>query len=227
MPAALSEAKPARRPANKSTVVRGLLSELLHGKRQTADRLTEAEACERFRVSRTPVREAFFELEALGLIELRRNCGAIVLPLGPKELGDIYSVRSLLEVEAARLAAQRSPIPNLDALSLAFRQVRDSGVIDSEWRQDRELHFSIAKASGNARLASEIGRYANLVQAMREIVGERVFGIHKTSAEEHLSILDALRQGDPDSASQAMHLHLRQASESAVAAMTDLRANPG
>lgn len=204
-------------------MVRGLLTELMKGAWQSADRLTEAEACERFNVSRTPVREALFELQGLGLVELRRNCGAIIRPFGPSELRDIYAVRSLLEVEAARLAATRATRAQLTPLIAEFTQIRESGGVDPEWRLDRTLHDSIAEISGNPRLASEIRRYAALVQAMREIVGEQALGIHKTTADEHLAILKAIGSAKPRAAAEAMARHLAQASGSAIAAMEAIR----
>ncbi len=214
---------PPKSPPNKASVVRGLIAELLTGKWNGGDRLTEKETCQRFRVSRTPVREAFFELQGLGLIELRRNCGAVALPFGPQELSDIYAVRRLLEVEASRLAA-----PNVDGETLAtlrsqFERIRKSSGKDPDWRHDRELHQAIAKASGNPRLASEIDRYANLVQTIREIVGSRALGIHTTTADDHLAILEALEKLDPEAAGRAMADHLRQASESAVRAVKEIR----
>lgn len=220
MPA--SSAEP-RTSAHKSLVVRGLLTELLAGEWKAADRMTEAMACERFGVSRTPVREAFLELEGLGLLEIRRHCGAIMLPFGPKQLGDIYAVRSLLEVEATRLAASRANTEQVEALIGEFEAIRASGGADPDWRHDRELHRFIAESSDNSRLVGEIARYGELVQAIREIVGEQAFGIHTTSAEEHLAILEALRSREPEAASEAMKAHLRQASESALSAMRTLR----
>lgn len=210
-------------PANKAGVVRGLLTELLRGEWQAADRLTEALACRRYGVSRTPVREAFFELQGLGLLEIRRNCGAIVLPFGSKQLGDIYAVRTLLEVEAARLAASHANTEQIEALIAEFEAIRKSGGIDPDWRHDRALHTFIAEASGNSRLATEIARYGNLIQSIREIVGEQTLGIHRTTAEEHLSILQALHARRPKNAAQAMTAHLAQASGSALRAMKTMR----
>ena len=66
--------------AGKFHVVRGVIHGLLKGRWQGGDRLTELEAAEWFKVSRTPVREAPVELAAVGIVQLRRNCGAIFLP---------------------------------------------------------------------------------------------------------------------------------------------------
>ena len=208
--------------ANKTTVVRGLLTELLRGDWQAADRLTEAHACERYHVSRTPVREAFFELQGLGLLEIRRNCGAVVLPFNTKHLRDIYSVRTLLEVEATRLATGQANREQMDAMVEAFESLRKSDEKDPGWRNDIELHRFIAESSGNPRLASEIARYGYLIQTIREIVGEHVQDIHTTSADQHLAILYGLQSGEPDKAANAMRTHLLQASDSATKAMESI-----
>ena len=211
------------RSAGKRIVVRGLFAGLLKGEWVGGARLTEAEAVEKFGVSRTPVREALLELQGLGLIELRRNCGAIFLPFGPEQLREIYDVRSLLEVEAARLAGGRIVKENLEALISAFNHIRESGGVDSDWKFDRALHRTIAEASGNQRLSVEISRYGDVTQTVREIVGEQDYGIHETTADEHLAILQAIQQNDAAAAAAAMKLHLDQAADSAAAAARRMR----
>lgn len=218
-----NETRNGHRSAGKRVVMRGLIAGLLRGQWRGGMRLTEAEAVEKFGVSRTPVREALLELQGLGLVELRRNCGAIFLPFGPEELHEIYAVRSLLEVEAARLAAGKINPERLDSLISVFTRIRDSGGIDPDWEHDRNLHRVIAEASGNHRLSSEISRYGELIQSVREIVGERDYGIHEMTADEHLSILDAIGRNDSEAAATAMKSHLEQASQSAAAAAETMR----
>ncbi len=212
------------RVGGKRVVVRGLLAGLLQGEWNGGDRLTEAEAVARFGVSRTPVREALLELQGLGFVELRRNCGAVFLPFGPVELREIYEVRSLLEIEATRLASGRIPTPTLDALAAAFAGIRESGGVDSGWEHDRTLHRVVAEASGNRRLLVEIARYGDLVQTVREIVGGQTYEIHGTTADEHLEILSALARADAPAAAEAMRAHLAQACGSATAAVAQMRA---
>jgi DNA-binding GntR family transcriptional regulator len=161
------------------------------------DRITEVSAVESFGVSRTPVREALLELQGLGLIELRRNCGAVVLPFGTRELGEIYAVRSLLETEATRLAAKAFAADVIGYLIEQFHEIQSTGGIDPDWELDRDLHSRIADCCGNRRLTAEIERYGELIQTIREIVGEQTKGIHLTSAEEHLAILEGLRKRNP------------------------------
>ncbi len=204
--------------------MRGLLAGLLRGDWNGGDRITEAEAVERFGVSRTPVREALLELQGLGFVELRRNCGAVFLPFGPEELREIYEVRSLLEAEAATRAAGRIAPAKLEALAAAFSRIRKSGGVDSDWEHDRSLHRVVAEASGNRRLLAEISRYGDLVQTVREIVGGQALAIHATTADEHLAILSALAAADADAAAGAMRAHLAQARDSAADSVGRMRA---
>jgi DNA-binding GntR family transcriptional regulator len=210
--------------AGKARVVRGVVHDLLKGRWSGGDRLTEVEAAERFKVSRTPVREALLELASMGMVELRRNCGAIFRPFGPEELRDLYAVRSLLEVEAARLAATRMPVEMVESLKVKFEKLRRERRPDTGWRLDLELHAAIAAAADNPRLAGEIARYGDLVQTVREAVGETLAGVHSPSLNQHLRILRQIAKRDSDAAADAMRLHLRQAADSAVTALTELRA---
>lgn len=209
--------------SGKARVVREVIHGLLKGRWNGGDRLTEVEAAELFKMSRTPVREALVELASMSIVELRRNCGAVFLPFGEKELGDLYAVRSLLEVEAARLAATRMDESLIEQLKCAFEKLRREQLPDKNWKVDHELHAAIAHASGNPRLAGEIARYNDLVQTVREAVGSTLADIHSTSLTEHLRILRCLNQRNPEAAGEAMRLHLAQAAESAVRALRDLR----
>ena len=210
--------------AGKARVVRGVVHDLLKGRWSGGDRLTEVEAAERFHVSRTPVREALLQLASMGIVDLRRNCGAIFRPFGPKELRDLYAVRSLLEVEAARLAATRMRGEVVESLRVKFEKLRRERRPDTGWRLDLELHAAIAEAADNPRLAGEIARYGDLVQTVREAVGHTLAGVHSPSVNEHLRILRQFAKRDANAAADAMRLHLRQAADSAVTALMEQRA---
>jgi len=209
----------------KARVIRGVIHGLLKGRWQGNGRLTEFESAELFKVSRTPVREALVELAAMGILELRRNCGAIFFPFGIKELKDLYAVRTLLEVEATRLAATRMNEAEVDRLKTALETLCHEQEPDKDWRIDRELHAAIAQAADNPRLAGEIARYADLVQTVREVVSSKSPDVHTTTLTDHLRILRHLKQRNSEAAASAMRRHLQQASASAVEALTALR-NP-
>jgi DNA-binding GntR family transcriptional regulator len=210
-------------PAGKALIVSGVIHGLLKGRWKGGERLTEQAVAQIFSVSRTPVREALLELAAMGMVQLRRNCGAILQPFGPQQLSEIYAVRTLLETEAARLAAGRIPAVQMDSLRGSFESLRKADLPDEGWQLDQMLHHAIAAHSGNMRLAEEINRYTLLVQTMREAVGRVLAEIQSTSIEEHLEILHRIERGDAPGAGAAMRKHLLQAEQSALKAIRSLR----
>lgn len=207
-------------PAGKTTVIRGIIHGLLMGRLAGGERLTEQAAAEMFEVSRTPVREAMLELVAMGIAQLKRNCGAVILPFGTRELRNVYAVRALLEVEAARLAASRISQETVEQLITGFEALSDHRRPDSGWNKDRELHSTLALASGNPRLAGDIARYNTLVQTIREVVDTSGTNLQERSIQEHLKILHACRNRDPAGAANAMQKHLNQALDSALRTLT-------
>jgi len=213
---------PSPQRAGKAHVVSGVIHGLLQGRWRGGERLTEEAVAQIFSVSRTPVREALLELAAMGMVQLRRNCGAVIQPFGPQQLSEIYAVRTLLEAEAARLAAGRIPPAQLESLRGNFEALQRENRPDEGWNLDQLLHTTIATHSGNLRLAEEINRYTLLVQTMREAAGRVLSGLQSTSINEHLEILNRIGLGDAPGAGAAMRKHLQQAEQSAMSAIQAL-----
>ena len=81
-----------------------LREDILNGKYDEGVELREIAIGEELGVSRTPVREAFRQLELEGLIRIIPNKGAYVVGISDKDVRDIYILRSKLEGLAARWA---------------------------------------------------------------------------------------------------------------------------
>src|SRR3954464_7066034 len=90
---------------------------LLDGRFAGGTLLSENEIGQRLDVSRTPVRQAFVQLEAEGLLELYPRRGALVVPISPAEAEDVLEARMLIEQHSARRAAHAGP-----ALAAALRE---------------------------------------------------------------------------------------------------------
>lgn len=207
-------------PVFRLDLVRRLLREMFEGRWAGGDRLVETELAERFGVSRTPVREAISELTAVGLVELRPNCGAVMRPFGPRQIEDIYDVRGLLEGEATRLACNRVDAREVKHLTSTFKQLlaerkRDDDWSRRAWAVDRAMHELLATACGNRRLAEEIARYGRFAQVIREVVGNRSHA-QEDAIRAHLEILKALASKRPNASADAMRKHIRQAAQSAL-----------
>src|SRR5450830_632256 len=89
--------------------VRILEEEIVLGFLHPRERLVEDDLLERFGLKRHVVRQVLVELERMGLVERKRNIGALVKAYTAKEVEDLYAVRELLECQCVRLI--RFPVP--------------------------------------------------------------------------------------------------------------------
>lgn len=207
-------------PVFRLDLVRRLLREMFEARWAGGDRLVETELAQRFGVSRTPVREAISELAAVGLVEARPNCGAIMRPFGPRQIEDIYDVRGLLEGEATRLACDRLDAREVKHLLGTFEELLAERTRDDDWSRrawavDRAMHELLAATCGNRRLAEEIARYGRFAQVIREVVGNRSHA-QEDAIRAHLKILRALAAKQSAEAAEAMREHVREAAKAAL-----------
>src|SRR3984893_8789589 len=88
-------------------LVDALREAILTGRYAPGSRLVQDDLAETFGMSRIPLREALRRLEGEGLVVISPNRGAIVRPLAPKDVVDLYDLRLALESLALRRAAER------------------------------------------------------------------------------------------------------------------------
>ena len=128
---------------------------LLDGRFAGGTLLSENEIAQRLDVSRTPVRQAFVQLEAEGLLELYPRRGALVVPISPSEAEDVLEARMLIEQHAARRAASAGP-----ALAAALRghiAEQERALEDGAgfaWA-DRRFHHALVESAGNQLLTRQ------------------------------------------------------------------------
>jgi DNA-binding GntR family transcriptional regulator len=103
--------------------------------------LTEQEVCDAFGVSRSPVREAFRQLEASGLVVRYQRRGIRVTSMTATDLDEIHTCRAPLEVIAAAAAAQHSTDENILEMRTAITNMKKA----FDEKNIREFfHFNIA-----------------------------------------------------------------------------------
>ena len=129
---------------------------LLDGRFAGGTLLSENEIAQRLDVSRTPVRQAFVQLEAEGLLELYPRRGALVVPISPSEAEDVLEARMLIEQHAARRAARAGP----GARGGAARAHRRAGGARSATAPaspgpTARFHRAIVEAAGNQLLTRQ------------------------------------------------------------------------
>lgn len=202
--------RPEPDPSATDRVAEELRREIVSNRLRSGLPLVESQLVERLGVSRTPIREALKLLAAEGLVDLRRNRAAIVAPLDPVGLAELFEVEEALESFAAGLAAERITaldIERLDRLQVQMETAEAGGDRDRYIRINQRIHLVIIAASGNPSLAKTHERVLWGLQRARN-VALATEGRVEESIREHREILEALRRRDRDAARIAMARHI-------------------
>ncbi len=202
----------ADKPALPLSVMahKALMDMLLSGELAPNEVVTERQIAIRLGISRTPMREAVRRLEGERFLERQRSGALVVRALPIEDFINILNVRRLVEGEAARLAAGRIAIVELEYLKSrigdALRLPEDA-VIPDLAASDRDLHALIASAAGNPVLQQFIDDLKTRTAMFRF---GRLPERRKTVCAEHLAIIDGLMAGDAQRSQQAMQDHIDQ-----------------
>jgi len=192
-------------PSASERAYRHVKEGVLTGTLRGGELISEGEVAEALRMSRTPVRAAFTQLESEGLLRLYPKRGALVVPVSARELEDVMESRWVIERYALeRVIAAPGDLPALLAAS-ATRQARLKGTAFVE--NDRAFHRAIVAATDNAIL---LGLYDSLRDRQRRMVRAALRGEdrERAIAREHGEIASALAAGDGERASAALRQHL-------------------
>jgi DNA-binding GntR family transcriptional regulator len=168
---------------------------------------------ERLNVSRTPVREALLGLAETGLVRFERNRGFRVVRRDPKDIAEVFHLRLLLEVPAARLAAMNAaPLDGLRAELAAMRTAAEQHDEPRFMSHDRAFHELLLLAGGNAKLAGIVRGLRDATIALGASTADRSRSLSDI-ADEHEPILAALAAGDADGAAAAVRAHVAHTGE--------------
>jgi DNA-binding GntR family transcriptional regulator len=200
-----------------------LRAEILDGKLPPGARLRHEELATRFGVSRTPIREALRQLQALNLVAVEANRGATVRVPSRTELAEVYELRAELEGWACELACARASETDLDALDEAQARLAEAiGSIDelddaaldaALTRWNSAFHAGIYQAAGNSRLAQAIEHLEGFFprdSVWRAVANDEAARLAMNIAE-HDAITAALRARDAAGARRAMRSHVTNA----------------
>lgn len=194
---------------------------------------SERELAATLRVSRPSVREAVRSLQAEGRLVVRHGRGVFVSEPTSRQrlraamaeldhdLGELFAMREVLEVPAARWAAERRDETALAAVQHAFESLeqalgREPLDYDELRRLDAAFHLRIVQAADNRLLEQSQAVLTELLfKGMRTTL--EVPGRIEQSRSDHETILAALLAGDPEAAALAAGAHVRGARDAAVA----------
>lgn len=203
-------AKAPKKQTAADRVRMALADEIVRGVIGPGVPLDEASIAERFAVSRTPVREAIRQLEAIGFAEARPHRGAVVPLFTPEKLNEIFLVMAELEALCARLAAEAATSADKAALQevhLACRDAAHEGDIGRYYDLNIRFHETIYAIGHNSFLAEVTMGVRNRVAPFRRAQFQSL-GRLVRSVEEHEAVVAAILAGDAEKAAATMRDHL-------------------
>jgi len=189
-----------------------ILDEILANRYKPGDRLVESKIARDMGISQSPVREALRDLVTMRYVELIPHKGARVRRISRREVLEIYPVRATLEELAGNLAASTDPgyleeLERLAALMAEALKAKDAQTV-AHW--DVEFHRTILMAAQNQIL---IEAWDSLRIEVRTLVTLRNLLASQPDldiAGMHQPIIDALREGDPETCGRAMRDHVEE-----------------
>ncbi|WP_405976377.1 GntR family transcriptional regulator [Streptomyces sp. NBC_00988] len=198
------------RPSYRERVADALRAALIAGELSPGEVYSAPMLATRFGVSATPVREAMLDLVKEGLVDTVPNKGFRVTAVSERQLDEYTNIRSLIEIPVVvGLATSADPVA-LEALRPAAEEIvtaAAAGDLIAYVEADRRFHLGLLALAGNEHLVEVVGdlRKRSRLYGLTALV-ER--GLLKSSAEEHLQLLDLLLARDEDAVREVMTRHL-------------------
>ncbi|MFD9392449.1 GntR family transcriptional regulator [Streptomyces sp. NPDC060000] len=174
---------------------------------QPGQHLVESELATHLGVSRQPVREALQRLNTEGWVDLRPAQGAFVHEPTEDEADQLLSVRTLLEAEAARLAAAHADQAGVEALDEILAQgmlAVASDDVDTAVALNARFHTKIIELAGNAVLAELAAQVDRRVRWYYTPIARRR---GHQSWIEHRDLIAAIAAQDEELATRLMREH--------------------
>ncbi|MCW2287112.1 DNA-binding GntR family transcriptional regulator [Leucobacter luti] len=196
-------------------VLEELRTEIVTAQLAPGSVIREADVAARFRVSKTPVREALQRLLAEDFVMVFPRRGYMVKPVGITDLQNVMALRSYIEPPLAAIAAKRRSSEVLEQLEASLALQRDgSAELTDRLAAAPEFHRLIAAVARNERANGLLRTYFDETSRMHFLFPEAVEHItSETEFAAHREILDAIIAGDAERASAAMAEHLTESNE--------------
>ena len=223
---AISLPKPSE--TRSEAVIDALREAILTGRYRSGERLVQDELAEAFGTSRIPLREALRRLEGEGLVLISPNRGAIVRPLGPKDVVDLYDVRLALESLALRRAAERYADMRepTERLAVEARRAIASRSTATLFHLDRDYHALIAAASDNAQLVAALGgQWSQIMRVMHAYL--KLENYPAGVWDDHEAIATLVAHGDADAAISRLERHLTSSRDRILAHLRSANGESG
>jgi len=178
---------------------------ILSGAVTAGEALRQDALAKEFGISRIPIREAFHQLAAEGLVTLHPHRGAVVTALSALDIAELFDLRAMLEPDLIRRAVPRlasSDFAQAETLLTDYAAAIGRGDLEAYGELNREYHLSLYRASGRNQtlelvrvLLANTDRYTRVQLAMSD-------GATTRAKREHAALLELCRAGDAEGAAR-------------------------
>lgn len=186
----------------REKILEAIREAILKGALKPGEKVAEPELAERFGISRTPIREAFRQLESEGYLTVIPRKGAVVTSLSERDVEEFYAIKSILEGYAARMAAENlseKEIERLEAINEKLKQLALEGDFKTFFRVHNEFHDLFIRAAGNDKLMELISQLMLKFNRLR-MTSLSLPGRMDISVQEHEKIIEAFKRKDGSAA---------------------------
>ena len=190
-------------------------ADILTGRLRPGQKIVEQDLCEKYGVSRTPIREALRHLEADGLVENILNRGAFVIGMSDQDYEDMFEMRKIYEIQAVKWAIDRITEEEMEQLEetfefMEFYTMRND--IEKMLVINAGFHQVIYRASHNRVLQKQLESYQNFTKykGSDSVYDENYLD---TVLEEHRAIFKAFTEKNPRDGAMAMEIHMNRSKE--------------
>ena len=181
-----------------------------YGRLTPGSRITEAAFATELGLSRTPIREAMKQLEAVGLLVHEAHRGMIVRVPDHQMVTELYQVREALEGTAAGMAALQASTAEVELLGDIVEAGRRGGNLTEVIKNNAYFHNTIYRAAHNRYLLRTLAALQDSLMLLGRStlsLGSRV----PAAFDEHQAIVTAIAARDSAAAEQAARIHIRAA----------------
>jgi len=195
----------------QAEVVSRLRQEIVEGIWEPGMRLQERVLCERYGVSRSPLREACRVIAAEGLLELQPNRGAVVTRPTLTDAIEYMEIVIALQTMAIQRACEKASdeqLARIEKLHQSMRQASERKDIEAFFEINNQIHEAIVSASGNSALVTMHEHADQHITRLQNLSGAKEADPN-LSMEEHEEFIGAMlrRDGTTAAAAIAKHLH--------------------
>jgi DNA-binding GntR family transcriptional regulator len=211
-------------------LVAGIREMVIAGALRPGDKIPEQALCQRFGVSRTPLREALKVLASEGMLQLLPRRGAIVANVSPEEVDELFPVMAVLEALAGELVCKRASDADLEQLGAIHDHMMRAYAIRDEatyLQANRSFHETLVATAGNATLTANYMQILMRTRAFRFVARKSPENWDAAVCDHH-AIMDALRARNVARSARLLRRHVMgvtvKMARDAIARAADLNA---